>query len=115
MSDGDDESVASEEGTTNQPRITRSGRVSHFPKRYDDYIALLCENKVVDEGERIMALAASSDPDILYLNEALAVDDRAEFVRAMDKEVKAHMENKNWEIILRKDIPPEKYYQQYGI
>jgi Reverse transcriptase (RNA-dependent DNA polymerase) len=106
MNDGDDESVVSAEVATNHPRITRSGRMSHSPKRYDGYIALLCENKVVDEGNRIMALAASSDPDILYRNETFAADDRAEFVRAMDKELQAHVENKNWDIVLRKDVPP---------
>jgi Reverse transcriptase (RNA-dependent DNA polymerase)/GAG-pre-integrase domain len=90
------------------PRMTRSGRMSVFPQRYDEYIALLVENKEIEEVQQSMALAARSDPDILYLNEALAADDRAEFVRAMDKEVQAHVENKNWEIVLRSDIPKDK-------
>jgi hypothetical protein len=47
--DEDDESVATEETALDHPRITRSGRLSRFPQRYDDYIALLCENKVIEE------------------------------------------------------------------
>jgi Reverse transcriptase (RNA-dependent DNA polymerase) len=62
----------------------------------------------VTKFEKSMALAASSDPDILYLNEALAADDRGEFIKAMQREVQAHVENKNWILIKRTQIPDDR-------
>jgi hypothetical protein len=40
-----------------------------------------------------MALAESSDPDILYLNEALAADDRVELIKAMQRDVQAQVDS----------------------
>jgi hypothetical protein len=57
---------------------------------------------------RMMSLAASSYPDILYLHEALAADDRVEFIKAMQREVQAHVENKNWALVKRTEIPNER-------
>jgi Reverse transcriptase (RNA-dependent DNA polymerase) len=39
------------------------------------------------------------------MEEALKAPDRAEFVKAMEKEVKAHTENHNWRIIPRSKVP----------
>jgi hypothetical protein len=89
MSDGgesfessDDENTMNQLNENDQQhhlRMTRSGRISRFPRRYDDYVALLMEHKSIDEVERSMALAASADPDILYLHEALKAEDNIEF------------------------------------
>jgi hypothetical protein len=36
-----------------------------------------------------LALSASSDKDVMYMHEALAAPDRREFVKAMEKEIRA--------------------------
>jgi hypothetical protein len=69
--------------------------MSRFPRRFDDYIALLIEEEQMTNVKRTMELAASSDPDILYLHEALAADDRKEFIKAMQRKVQTHVDNKN--------------------
>ena len=42
-----------------------------------------------------MAFKVSSDPDIMYLHEAMQQKDRKEFVDAMEKEVNDQMVNEN--------------------
>ena len=53
------------------------------------------------------ALAASSDPDNLYMHEAMRQPDKKEFIKAMKKEVSAHEDNKHWELTKRSDIPSQ--------
>jgi hypothetical protein len=101
---------------TTEPRVTRSGRVSKYPRRYDDYVSFLLETEQANDVNRAMAFAASSDPDILYLHEALAADDRVEFIKAMQREVDAHVENKI--VKLSNDHryhQIEKYCRQFGL
>jgi Reverse transcriptase (RNA-dependent DNA polymerase) len=95
-------------------KTTRSGREIRMPSRYHDYVALVSE---VEETlcveptttyEHPIALAASSDPDVLYMHEALAAPDRREFIKAMEKEIRAHTENSNWKVIRRSDVPPNQ-------
>jgi hypothetical protein len=52
-----------------------------------------------------VSYAASSDPDVMYYHEAMKAPDRADFVRAMEKEMQAHTENRNWQVVLRSSIP----------
>jgi hypothetical protein len=51
------------------------------------------------------ALAASSDPDTMYLHEALKQPDRADFVKAMQSEVAAHTDRGHWKIVHRDQVP----------
>lgn len=100
------------EQPVHQSSSTRSGRVSHYPKRYEDYVSFSA-NATVYEGDTDdeiieSAFAASSDPDVLYLHEALKAPDSNEFIKAMDKEVRSHEENVNWVIVDRCDIPEGK-------
>ena len=44
----------------------------------------------------MLAFAASADPDTMYYHEAMREPDRAEFIKAMQKEVKSHTENGVW-------------------
>jgi Reverse transcriptase (RNA-dependent DNA polymerase) len=53
------------------------------------------------------ALAASSDPDGMYLDQAMKQPDRKQFKEAMRKEVQSHTDSKNWKIIRRDQIPKE--------
>ena len=55
-----------------------------------------------------IAYAASTDPDVLYLHEALKQPDRKEFLKVMIKEVAAHTESKNWIVINKNAVPTQK-------
>ena len=53
-------------------------------------------------------MAASSDPDTITFEEALAAPDRNEFVLAMAKELKDHVYQKHWKVVPIKSIPSHK-------
>ena len=60
------------------------------------------------EGEEhpMLAYTASADPDTMYYHEAMREPDRAEFIKAMQKnEVKSHAENGVWELLPRSSVP----------
>jgi Reverse transcriptase (RNA-dependent DNA polymerase)/GAG-pre-integrase domain len=92
-------------------QVTRSGREVRAPTKYDDYVSFVgeVEESIRSEPEvsycHPLALAASSDPDVMYMHQALAAPDRKEFIKAMEKEIRAHTENSNWKIINRSDVP----------
>ena len=108
--DDDDDSVesgidqAQQEVTHPQRayRTTRVGRVNRFPRKWDDFIAIPA---IVDLWEFPEAFAASSDPDVMYLKEAMNADDSENFVQAMQQEVQAHVKDKNW-IVVHKSVVP---------
>ena len=54
-----------------------------------------------------IAFAASADPDVMYLHEAMRQPDRKEFVQAMIDEVTTHTERGHWKIIPRSEVPAE--------
>ena len=49
--------------------------------------------------------AVSSDPDILYLHEAMKAPDQAQFLQAMEQEIKGHEEGKHWVLIPKHQVP----------
>ena len=49
--------------------------------------------------------AASSDPDILYLHEAMKAPDRAQFLKAMECKIKGHEEGNHWVLIPKQQVP----------
>jgi hypothetical protein len=52
-----------------------------------------------------IAFAASSDPDTLYLHEAMKQPDADQFIKAMAEEIQAHVDNHHWEVVTRDIIP----------
>jgi hypothetical protein len=54
-----------------------------------------------------IAFAASSDPDNLYMHEAMRQPDKKEFIKAMKKEVYSHEVNDHWERVKRTNIPKQ--------
>jgi len=56
--------------------------------------------------QTLKAFAASNDPDILYVDQALRAPDREEFIKAMTKEVQGHEEKGHWRLIKRSEVPP---------
>ncbi len=52
--------------------------------------------------------AAHTDPDTMYMHEAMKQDDAKEFKKAMQKEVDDQLQNGNFSIIRRDDVPKGK-------
>jgi len=53
-----------------------------------------------------LSFAASSDPDTMYLDQALREPDREQFIEAMQKEIADHEERGHWEVVRRDSLPP---------
>jgi Reverse transcriptase (RNA-dependent DNA polymerase) len=87
-----------------QHTVTRSGRISRPPKRFDYqyvYESLLQS----EEYSNYEVYGASNDPDILYYHEILQEPDCHKFIEAMDKEISQHNEWKNWKLVPRINVP----------
>lgn len=52
-----------------------------------------------------IAFAASTDPDIMYLHEAMKQPDKNEFVQAMVDEVTTHTDRGHWKIVPVSEVP----------
>ncbi|KAL7580903.1 hypothetical protein ACA910_001170 [Epithemia clementina (nom. ined.)] len=52
-----------------------------------------------------LAFATSSDPDVMYLHEALRAPDRRQFLEAMDVEIQSHVKGKHWIVVPRTEVP----------
>lgn len=105
-SDQEDDAPVRASTSTGVATVTRSGRSSKQPSRYDDYhVAYSVDEVAYDAYDTIYALAASTDPDVLYLHQALRAPDRKEFIAAMKKEVDAHVKNNNWKVVNRSSVP----------
>ena len=100
-------------------RITRSGRVVRLPKRFREEVAFsvpwdVLHNQDYDIQDEMQdpiafhpqAMAASNNPDILYLREAQRAHDWKQFEQAMEKEVRSHEDMDHWELIKRDQLPP---------
>ena len=64
------------------------------------------ESLIVNE-PNIVAMKATSDPDTMYMHQAMREDDRANFIEAMHKEVKDQYQNGNFEIVHKKNVPKD--------
>ena len=53
----------------------------------------------------ILAMKATADPDTMCLHEAMKEPDREEFLKAMQKEIDDQMENGNYDIIKKSEVP----------
>ena len=114
------------EGTP--PTTTRSGRAIRPTAQYQQSLAQREQGIVAweipvdqDEQETIptakqqyelqlqlaepLVYAASSDPDILYLHKAMKAPDRAQFLKAMEREIKGHEEGNHWVLISKQHVP----------
>ena len=66
------------------------------------------ELQLQDDMADPIAFAASSDPDNMYLHEAMKAPDKKQFMKAMVKEVDSHQDNEHWELKKRSSIPAGK-------
>ena len=58
--------------------------------------------------EQVTGFIAKSDPDTMYLEEALRQPDREEFIKAMYKELNDHISRKHWKVVPLKSVPQYK-------
>ena len=58
-------------------------------------------------GQHMFALI-TTDPDTMTLKEALQQHDRAEFIKAMHKEIGDHVNRKHWKVVPLKNIPSSR-------
>jgi hypothetical protein len=117
---------------TNQPEpVTRSGRAPKPVQRLIEAMETeistatkadvegeilsfqaLCPHDVdaTQEGKNhpLTAFKATADPDTMYMHEAMKEPDRQEFIKAMQKEVLDQMNNGNFSLIKRVDVPEDK-------
>ena len=70
-----------------------------YPQSAGEYRNMLMED------DPLYAFKATSDPDTMYLHEAMKESDSGEFKKAMTKEVKDQYENGNFSIVPRSKVP----------
>jgi hypothetical protein len=61
--------------------------------------------RIQKEMENPVAFVASTNPDIMYYDEAMRQPDKEQFQKAMMLEVQTHTDNGHWKIISRDDVP----------
>jgi hypothetical protein len=112
-----------------QVQITRHGRVIRPPVRFQDYVMNQALQHIdqevktwedtehvpheipnmptIDEGpcDHLLAMKAVSDPDTMYLHQAMKEKDWPKFREAMQKEVDDHSRSDNWELIHKSKVP----------
>ena len=71
-------------------------------------IESLTSETAKDEMEHPLACKASTDPDTMYMHQAMKQPDKAEFVQAMEKEVLDQMNNNNFTIVHKNSVPKDK-------
>ena len=116
-----DETTERHEANSNEPEanqhVRRSNRERRPPARAADYIpheniafeALLEPENVreseFDEIDPIVAMKATSDPDTMYLWQAMKEPDFDKFKKAMEDEIADHIRLGNRKIVLQTDVP----------
>jgi len=114
-SEGDQSQATPQE----EPPLRRSTRIRKPVDRltyawYSEIISdipgeIMCLSAMYpDEGiteDPLLALAASSDPDIMYYHQAMREPDKKQFIKAMVQEVEGQIKNNNFSIIERSQVP----------
>jgi hypothetical protein len=101
--------------------VTRAGRETRMTSRmaeslqqqHDGIVSMYVSWEVYhdesygiqNEMEDPIAFAATSNPDVMYLDQAMKEPDRIEFEKAMIKEVTTHTDNQHWLIIEKTAVP----------
>ena len=83
-------------------QLRRSQRHRHLPKALQEYVlyGALAPGPIDPfMFTHPLSFKASTDPDIMYLHEALQQPDKEQFLKAMEEETNAHEEGKHWEVV----------------
>ena len=68
----------------------------------------LFPNEIPEIMDPLLAFKAVSDPDVMYLHQAMKERDRDKFIEAMKKEIKDQSDNGNFTIMKRDELPTGK-------
>jgi hypothetical protein len=63
------------------------------------------EYTIQDEMTDPIAFLEKADEDMVYFHQAMKAPDWDEFVNAIVKEMNDHIVSKNWELVLRREVP----------
>ena len=74
-----------------------------FPDHQQQHMMMRLDN------DPLYAYKATSDPDTMYMHQAMKEPDKDKFKEAMVKEVKDQMENGNFSIVHRSEVPKGKF------
>ena len=116
---------ADSEGVDNQIKISKGDKIKYLadeelePMSMDTTLddqephenelfcyATLFPDDIADAmDDKLLAFKAVSDPDTLYLHQAMKQDDKNHFIEAMKKEVRDQSHNGNFSIIHRSMVP----------
>jgi hypothetical protein len=66
------------------------------------------QSATLDEQNPLLAFKASTDPDTMYMHEAMKQPDRDQFREAMRKEITDQMKNGNFSVVPRSQVPKGK-------
>lgn len=89
--------------TTDQPSTDLDPNPSDAEMKTNEEIITMADTR-----GPVYAYQSTSDPDTMYLHQAMKAEDREQFLQAMDKEVEDQMENGNFKIIPMSDVPKGK-------
>jgi hypothetical protein len=104
-----------------QQPVRCSTRQRRAPAHFADYIPhsqvsfqALLEPEPDPVDRQLQAFITSSDPDVMYLWQAMREPDWPQFQAAMQHEIEDHKNNGHWEIVLRSTIPkPTVWYMKH--
>ena len=86
-----------------------SRTADHIPGEIFTYNSLFPTNNersdLMNEMDPVMAFKSTSDPDTMYLHEAMREKDRANFLEAMWKEIQSQIQNENFTLIKKEEVP----------
>ena len=65
-------------------------------------------NNKLNKYDNPVAYKASTDPDTMYMHEAMKQKDKRNFAEAMQKEVEDQISNGNFTIVHKSEVPSDK-------
>jgi len=94
------------------PQYIRASRSGRQPRPIEKLLMCVSwdvyddnSNEELERLDHPISFAASSNPDILYLDDAMRAPDAAEFRKAMAQEIKSHTDNGHWQIVDKSSVP----------
>lgn len=109
--------TASEMSSTQVPTVRTRTCTIHPPEQYRQEMAFIAQAwdniwdildfEIQEALADPIAFAATSNPDTLYLHEAMSAPNRDKFLEAMECEVRDHEDCDHWELIPKANVPPD--------
>ena len=86
-------------------RDTQEDNVDQVQGEIFCHSAMYPKDDTVLEHHPLLAYKATSDPDTMYLHQAMKEPDKEQFLMAMEKEARDQLNNGNFTIMLRSQCP----------